>query len=71
LTLRWEPGFGEKPSGVAEGRKKSVLQGPRTVYMLDAVNEKLLPSWEEDLLHNGYKALLGIFQAITVHQDLF
>jgi uncharacterized glyoxalase superfamily protein PhnB len=38
----------------AIGRKKSVLNGPGSVYMLDAVNEKLLPLREEDLLHSGY-----------------
>jgi hypothetical protein len=54
----------------AIGRKKSVLNGPGSVYMLDAVNEKLLPSREEGLLHSRYQALLGISEATAVHEDL-
>ena len=38
--------------------------------MLDLVNENILPSREEGLLHSRYQALLGISEAIAVHQDL-
>ena len=39
-------------------------------YMLDLVNEKLLPLREGNLLHSQYQALPGISEPIAVHQDL-
>jgi hypothetical protein len=38
-------------------------------YMLDLVNEKLLPLREGNLLHSRYQAFLGISEPIAVHQD--
>ena len=46
------------------------MNGPESVYMLDLVNEKLLPLREKDFLHSDYQALLGISEASAVHQDL-
>jgi formate hydrogenlyase transcriptional activator len=37
--------------------------------MLDAVNEKIVPVREADLLHSRYRALLGISEAIAAHPD--
>jgi formate hydrogenlyase transcriptional activator len=38
--------------------------------MLDVVNQKTVPGREADLLHNRYRALLGISEAIARHTDL-
>jgi hypothetical protein len=50
-------------------RAIGVLNGPGSVYMLDAVNKKLLPL-HEALLQSRCQGLVGISDAIAVHQDL-
>jgi hypothetical protein len=51
----------------AVARKASVLNGPGSVYMLDAVSKRLLPS-HEALLQNCCQDLVGISDAIAVQQ---
>ena len=46
------------------------MNGPESVYMLEAVNGQILPPQERGLLSSQYQALFGISEAIAVHGDL-
>ena len=46
------------------------MNGPGSVYMLEAVNGQILPPQERGLLSSQYQALFGISEAIAVHGDL-